>query len=65
MHVSPPQRRGDERVGVLDAVPAGLNVLDLVGADEFTYLVVLFMILVLGPGKLSVDALIARKLEEA
>jgi putative oxidoreductase len=35
---------------------------DLVGFDEFTYLVVLVMIAVIGPGAISLDHLIARKL---
>src|SRR5580692_6626955 len=35
---------------------------DLVGADEFTYLVVLVMIAVIGPGAVAVDAFIARAL---
>jgi putative oxidoreductase len=41
------------------------GILDLVGQDEFTYLVVLFMIAILGPGRASVDAFIARKLDAA
>jgi putative oxidoreductase len=35
---------------------------DLVGFDEFTYLVVLVMIAVIGPGAISLDRLLARKL---
>jgi putative oxidoreductase len=35
---------------------------DLVGFDEFTYLVVLVMIAVIGPGMISLDHLLARKL---
>lgn len=35
---------------------------DLVATDEFTYLVVLVMIAVIGPGALSLDHLVARKL---
>lgn len=38
---------------------------DLVGADEFTYLVVLVMIAVLGPGRVAVDHLVATRLDEA
>ncbi|HEX3596491.1 MAG TPA: DoxX family protein [Polyangiaceae bacterium] len=41
------------------------GIFDLVGADEFTYLVVLVMIAVLGPGSLAVDHFIARSLEDA
>jgi putative oxidoreductase len=40
------------------------GVFDLVGQDEFTYLVVLVMIAALGPGKLSVDHLIAKRIDE-
>lgn len=35
---------------------------DLVGFDEFTYLVVLVMIAVIGPGMISLDHLLVRKL---
>ncbi|HEY1693325.1 MAG TPA: DoxX family protein [Polyangiaceae bacterium] len=35
---------------------------DLVGFDEFTYLVVLVMIAILGPGALSVDAVLVKRL---
>ncbi len=35
---------------------------DLVGADEFTYLCVLIMVGVIGPGLLSLDHLVARRL---
>jgi putative oxidoreductase len=35
---------------------------DLVGFDEFTYLVVLVMIAIIGPGAVSLDHLLARKL---
>ena len=38
------------------------NVFDLVGFDEFTYLVVLVMIAILGPGALSVDAMLVKRL---
>lgn len=36
---------------------------DLVGQDEFTYLVVLVMIAILGPGRVSVDRVVARYLD--
>jgi len=35
---------------------------DLVGADEFTYLCVLIMLALIGPGKVSLDHLLARSL---
>ncbi|HEY6462219.1 MAG TPA: DoxX family protein, partial [Polyangiaceae bacterium] len=35
---------------------------DLVGFDEFTYLVVLVMIAILGPGAVSLDALLVKRL---
>jgi putative oxidoreductase len=35
---------------------------DLVGFDEFTYLVVLVMIAILGPGAASIDAVIVKRL---
>jgi putative oxidoreductase len=38
------------------------GVFDLVGFDEFTYLVVLVMIAIIGPGTISLDHLVARKL---
>lgn len=41
------------------------GIFDLVGQDEFTYLVVLVMIAVIGPGKLSLDHPIARRIDEA
>lgn len=37
---------------------------DLVGQDEFTYLVVLVMIAVLGPGRIALDHFIARKIDQ-
>ena len=37
---------------------------DLVGQDEFTYLVVLMMIAVLGPGKFALDHFVAQRLDE-
>ena len=39
------------------------GIFDLVGQDEFTYLVVLVMIAILGPGKLALDHLLAKKIE--
>jgi putative oxidoreductase len=38
------------------------GIFDLVGFDEFTYLVVLAMIAVIGPGAVSLDRVLARKL---
>ena len=38
------------------------GVFDLVGFDEFTYIVMLVVIVVFGPGKLAIDHLIAKKL---
>ena len=38
------------------------NVFDLVGFDEFTYLIVLVMIALLGPGALSLDAMLVKRL---
>jgi putative oxidoreductase len=38
------------------------NVFDLVGADEFTYLCVLIMLALIGPGKVSLDRLLVRSL---
>ena len=35
---------------------------DLVAADEFTYLCVLVMLFIIGPGRLSVDAILAGRL---
>jgi putative oxidoreductase len=35
---------------------------DLVGADEFTYLCVLIMLALIGPGKVSLDRLLVRQL---
>lgn len=35
---------------------------DLVGFDEFTYLVVLVMIAILGPGSVALDAIVVRRL---
>lgn len=36
---------------------------DLVSQDEFTYLVVLVMVAILGPGRISLDHLVVRQLE--
>ncbi|MEO8906424.1 MAG: DoxX family protein [Polyangiaceae bacterium] len=48
-------------VAILTAKLAGIhNVFDLVGADEFTYLCVLIMLALIGPGKVSLDRVIAR-----
>jgi putative oxidoreductase len=38
------------------------NVFDLVSFDEFTYLVVLVMILIIGPGDVSLDRFVLRRL---
>jgi putative oxidoreductase len=38
------------------------NVFDLVGFDEFTYLIVLVMIALVGPGALSLDAMLVKRL---
>ena len=40
------------------------NVFDLVGFDEFTYLVVLVMIVLIGPGALSLDHVLLKRLRE-
>ena len=37
------------------------GVFDLVGADEFTYLCVLMMLALIGPGKVSLDELLTRR----
>jgi putative oxidoreductase len=50
-------------VAILTAKRADLHGLfDLVGFDEFTYLCVLAMIAILGPGAVALDAPLARKL---
>ena len=50
-------------VAILTAKRPDLHgIFDLVGFDEFTYLVVLVMIAILGPGSLSLDAILVRRL---
>jgi putative oxidoreductase len=50
-------------VAILTAKRAELHGLfDLVGFEEFTYLCVLVMIAILGPGSVSLDRLVARRL---
>jgi len=50
-------------VAILTAKRSDLHGLfDLVGFDEFTYLVVLVMIAIIGPGKASLDAMLVRRL---
>jgi len=50
-------------VAILTARLADLhNLFDLVGFDEFTYLCVLVMIAIIGPGKIAVDHPLARRL---
>jgi putative oxidoreductase len=50
-------------VAILTAKRADLHGLfDLVGFDEFTYFCVLGMIVVIGPGAASIDALLVRRL---
>ncbi len=50
-------------VAILTAKRPDLHGLfDLVGFDEFTYLVVLVMVAILGPGAVSADALLVRRL---
>jgi len=50
-------------IAILTAKRADIHgVFDLVGFDEFTYLCVLVMIAILGPGSASLDAVVARKL---
>jgi putative oxidoreductase len=53
-------------VAIITAKGADIHgILDLAGQEEFTYLVVLFMVAILGPGRAAVDALIARRLDAA
>jgi putative oxidoreductase len=50
-------------VAILTAKLGDLHgIFDLVGFDEFTYLVVLAMIAVIGPGAVSLDRVLARRL---
>jgi putative oxidoreductase len=50
-------------VAILTAKRGDLHgVFDLVGFDEFTYLVVLAMIAIIGPGAVSLDRMVCRKL---
>lgn len=50
-------------VAILTAKRPDLHdIFDLVGFDEFTYLVVLVMIAILGPGSVSLDAIVVRRL---
>ncbi|HLK37496.1 MAG TPA: DoxX family protein [Polyangiaceae bacterium] len=52
-------------VAILTAKRSELHGLfDLVGFDEFTYLCVLIMIAIIGPGAVSLDQYIARRVEE-
>lgn len=53
-------------VAILTAKLADIHgIFDLVGADEFTYLVVLIMLVILGPGRASIDHHIAKRLDPA
>jgi len=53
-------------VALITAKAADVHgIFDLVAQDEFTYLVVLVMIAVLGPGKLSLDHFVAKRIDEA
>jgi putative oxidoreductase len=50
-------------VAIVTAKRADLHGLfDLVGFDEFTYLSILAMLVILGPGKASLDTLVVRRL---
>ena len=50
-------------VALLTAKLADIHgVFELVGADEFTYLCVLIILLLIGPGRLSLDQLLVRSL---
>jgi putative oxidoreductase len=52
-------------VAILTAKRSELKGLfELVGFEEFTYIVVLFMIAVLGPGKWSIDAVLAKRFDK-
>src|SRR5450432_2189552 len=49
-------------VAILTAKLADIHGLfDLVGADEFTYLCVLVMLFIMGPGQLSLDEILVRR----
>ena len=51
-------------VAILTARLADLHGLfDLVGFEEFTYLAILVMIAILGPGRASLDHLLAKRLD--
>jgi len=53
-------------VAILTAkLPDLHNLFDLVGFDEFTYLVVLVMIVIIGPGAVALDHLLAARLRTA
>ncbi len=50
-------------VALLTAKLSGIHGLfDLVGADEFTYLCLLIMLALIGPGKVSLDQVLVRRL---
>jgi putative oxidoreductase len=50
-------------VAILTAkLPELHGLFDLVGFDEFTYLVVLLMVAILGPGAVSLDAVLVKRL---
>ncbi|MEP7050817.1 MAG: DoxX family protein [Pseudomonadota bacterium] len=50
-------------VAILTAKLADIhNIFDLVGADEFTYLCVLIMLALIGPGKVSLDRVLSRRM---
>jgi len=52
-------------VALLTAKRAEIHgVFDLVGQDEFTYLVMLVVIAVVGPGKIALDRFVARFIDE-
>src|SRR5215471_3310446 len=52
-------------VALLTAKLADIHgVFDLVGQDEFTYLVMLVVIAVVGPGKIALDRFVARFIDE-
>jgi putative oxidoreductase len=53
-------------IAILTAKLADIHGLfDLVGADEFTYLVVLVMLAILGPGRVAIDHVIAKRLDQS